>query len=145
MALKADAWRLALAGYPVGETLQTRYGDMDANAHLNNVAIARLFEEMRVRTLGGLLQRTAEADPWGMMIVHVGIDYLAEGRYPEPVEAGLALVEAGRASFRLGIGLFQHGQAFALADCVMVHLGTDRKAAPIGPALRRELEALRHG
>ena len=45
MGLKDDAWRRDIAAYPVRFTLPTRYGDMDANAHLNNVAIARLIEE----------------------------------------------------------------------------------------------------
>ena len=49
MGLKDEAWRLDPAAYRLRLTIPTRYGDMDANAHLNNVAIARLFEESRVR------------------------------------------------------------------------------------------------
>ena len=49
MGLKDEGWRRDIAAYPVRFTLPTRYGDMDANAHLNNVAIARLIEESRVR------------------------------------------------------------------------------------------------
>lgn len=144
-ALKAEAWRLDAAAYPRCLTLHPRYGDMDVNAHLNNVAIARLFEEARVQTLSALRgQPVGSGDPSSMMIVHVGIDYLLEGTYPEPIDAGLAVTEIGRTSFRLGLALFQRAQAIALADCAMVHL-EERRPGAIGPALRAALEGLRHG
>jgi acyl-CoA thioester hydrolase len=142
MALKDDPWRLAVAAYPARHRLATRYGDMDANAHLNNVAIARLVEETRVRTLSALRGDTAVAGPAALMIAHVGIDYLAEGQYPADVEAGLAVTSIGRSSFGLAMGLFQQGRPFALAESVMVHLGPGRAPAPIGKGLRDRLAAL---
>lgn len=121
MALKDEAWRRAPAAYPFRVTLQTRYGDMDSNAHLNNVAIARLFEEARLRFHADLRGGGFAVDPGGLMIAHIGIDYLSEGRYPHDVVAGLAVAAVGNRSFRLAIALFQQGQAFAVAECVMVH------------------------
>jgi acyl-CoA thioester hydrolase len=143
--LKGETWRLDPGRYKVRQTLEPRYGDMDANAHLNNVAIARLFEETRVRTLSGLRDRPARGDPSSMMIAHVGIDYLAEGSYPEPIDAGLAVSAIGRSSFRLALALFQGGVPVALADCAMVNLGPDRRPAAIDDELRRKLERLTHG
>ena len=144
MPLKDDAWRLQPARYPLRLPLQTRYGDMDANAHLNNVAIARLLEEARVRFHTALKQRHPETDPVGLMIVHASIDYLGEGSYPAEVEAGVAVVAIGRSSYRLAIGLFQEGAAIALADCVMVARNREGAgAAPVGPGLRYALEAMR--
>jgi acyl-CoA thioester hydrolase len=142
MALKDEAWRLDPAGYPARQLLHTRFGDMDANAHLNNVAIAGLFEEARVRTLSALRADTQLSGPAAVMIVHLAIDYLAEAHYPNDVESGLAVTAIGRTSFHLGLGLFQHGRAVALATCAMVHLGADRAPAAIGDALRARLEAL---
>jgi acyl-CoA thioester hydrolase len=145
VALKDEAWRLELAAYPRRLVLHPRYGDMDVNAHLNNVAIARLFEETRVQTLSQLRGRPVGGeDPSSMMIVHVGIDYLAEGQYPDPIDAGLAVTDIGRTSFRLGLALFQGGRAIALADCAMVNLN-ERRPGPISPELRAALEGLRHG
>ena len=147
MGLKDEAWRLDAAAYRLRETIQTRYGDMDANAHLNNVAIARLFEETRVRTLSRLRRAPADdapssGDPSSMMIVHVAIDYLAEGQYPDDVDAALTVTEIGRSSFRLGLGLFQKGRAIALAECAMVNL-SNRRPAAIEGGLRAALEALK--
>jgi acyl-CoA thioesterase FadM len=79
-----------------------------------------------------------------MMIVHVGIDYLLEGAYPDPIDAGLAVTDIGRTSFRLGLALFQAGRAIALADCAMVNL-KDRRPGEIDGELRTALEGLRHG
>ena len=141
MGLKDEGWRLDAAAYRRRETIQTRYGDMDANVHLNNVAIARLFEETRVRMLSRLRRTPEGGDPSSMMIVHVSIDYLAEGQYPDDVEATLVVTDIGRSSFRLGLALFQQGRAIAIADCAMVNL-SNRRPAPIGEDLRAALEAL---
>ena len=145
MALKDDAWRLALDRYPMHMRIQTRYGDMDANAHLNNVAIARLVEEARVRFHYALKLRVASTDPSGIMIVHAAIDYIGEGHYPGDVDAGIGIAAVGGVSYRLAIGLFQQGKAFALAESVMVNLAPDRSgSAPIDDGLRQNLEAMRH-
>ncbi len=144
--MKDEPWRRSPEHYPVRLTLQTRFGDMDANAHLNNVAIARLVEEARVRFHYQVKVRVASTDPSGIMIVHAAIDYLGEGAYPGDVEAGVAIADIGGSSYRLAVGLFQNGKAFALADSVMVNLAEDRsRSAPIGDALRARLEEMQHG
>lgn len=141
MALKDDSWRRDIAAYPVRLTIPTRYGDMDSNAHLNNVAIARLFEESRVRFHYAMRAEGAAVSPGGLMIAHLAIDYIGEGEYPADVESGVGIVSLGGSSYRLGIGLFQHGRAFALADSVMVSVAPDRSgAAPLGAELSGLLE-----
>lgn len=146
-----EPWRLSLERYPFRFTQQTRYGDMDSNAHLNNVAIARLVEEARVRFHYALKARVASTDPSGIMIVHAAIDYLGEGAYPDDVESGVAVAHIGKSSYRLAIGLFQNGPSgnslpIAIADSVMVNLAADRSgAAPVGAELRSRLAAMQHG
>ncbi len=136
MALKDEAWRHDPARYPFRVALPVRYGDLDTNCHLNNVAIARLFEETRLRFHAVLRARGAAVDPGGVLLAHVAIDYVAEGSYPQDVEAAAAVLAVGRRSWRLGLGLFQAGRLLAVADCVMVS-----RAADVGPALRPALEA----
>lgn len=150
MGMKDQPWRLDIEAYASRLTIGTRYGDMDTNAHLNNVAIARLFEDIRVRNLSALHARVAGSGEGHrragqVMIAHMSIDYLAEGEYPTDVDGGFAIIDIGRSSYRLGMGLFQKGTAIALAESVMVNLGAERKPAPISDALRTELEALRAG
>jgi acyl-CoA thioester hydrolase len=136
VGLRDEAWRRDPAAYPFSTLLQTRYGDMDANAHLNNVAIARLFEEARLRFHMEVREVTARVEPGAVMIAHVAIDYLAEGAYPADVRACVGVPGVGTRSYRLAIGLFQDGAPFALAECVMVHRGE-----AVAPALRSALEA----
>ncbi|MDB5446674.1 MAG: hypothetical protein JWQ97_1991, partial [Phenylobacterium sp.] len=48
MARLADeAWRLTLEAYPRAVDLRCAYADVDSFQHLNNVALARFFEEGR--------------------------------------------------------------------------------------------------
>lgn len=144
MGLKDERWRLDPAAYPVRLALPTRYGDMDANAHLNNVAIARLFEEARVRFHYAIRAKGGDVSPGGVMIVHISIDYLGEGEYPADVEAGIGIAALGGSSYRLAIGLFQNGRPFALAESVMVSVAPDRSgAAPLAADLRTLLEGFR--
>lgn len=144
MALKDEGWRLESAAYPVRLSLQTRYGDMDSNAHLNNVAIAQLIEESRVRfsrRLFGVTETSVAGQARSVLVAHVAIDYLAEGEYDADVESGVAVTRVGTSSYRLAIGLFQHGAAFALADSVMVVRNAGKSgASPIADDLRARLE-----
>ncbi|MFQ3666548.1 MAG: acyl-CoA thioesterase [Sphingomonadaceae bacterium] len=121
MGLRHEAWRRDPAAYPFRTSLQTRYGDLDANAHLNNIAISRLFEEARLRFHMDARRMASGIDPSGVLIAHVAIDYLAEGTYPEDVEATVGVSAIGNRSYRLALALFQKGQAIAVAECVMVH------------------------
>lgn len=45
MALRDDPARLDIANYPMRYTSRVLFADMDGFRHLNNVAIARFFEE----------------------------------------------------------------------------------------------------
>ncbi|WP_448585357.1 acyl-CoA thioesterase [Thermaurantiacus sp.] len=131
MALRDEPWRREPDRYPFRATLQTRYGDQDTNAHLNNVAIARLFEEARLRFHARLRASGAAVDPGGVMIAHLSIDYVAQGHYPGDVEARVGVAATGTRSYRLAAILLQQERAFALAECVMVHrdrLGRETRA-----------------
>ncbi|WP_164156809.1 acyl-CoA thioesterase [Sandarakinorhabdus rubra] len=138
--MKADPARRDKTAYPASLTLETRFADMDVNGHLNNVAIARLFEETRVRFNRG------HAAPAGQrrssfVVARVAIDYLAEGNYPAPVTVTYAIARIGSSSFTVAMAAFQDEQCIALCDSVLVHRDPETGPAPIPPALRTRLEA----
>lgn len=140
--MRDDPRRRQRATYPWGVVLEPRFGDMDANRHLNNVAVARLFEETRVRfnwdtgrALGDVVSRPR------FVVGHVAIDYLAEGNYPEPVDIGYGIASIGNSSFRVGMAAFQDGTCIALCDSVLVHSGAAGAPAPLPAELRARLEA----
>jgi acyl-CoA thioester hydrolase len=138
--MKADPRRRDLAAYPWSATLETRFADMDVNRHLNNVAIARFFEETRIRFNWGLIARAELSQRPHYLVAHVAIDYLGEGRYPDPVTMTYAVGHIGSSSFRSLMGMFQNGACIALCDSVLVHRGP-AGPSPLPAELRARLEA----
>ena len=143
MALKDDPRRLDHDAYAFGLTVPTRFTDMDPNRHLNNVAIAQLCEEGRVRFHGLLRRERPEVGHPHFLVARVEVDYLAEGHYPYDAEVRTAVGTVGNSSYRIVQGLFQTirgaRRAFALADTVMVHRGEDMRPTAMADTLKAAL------
>jgi len=139
--MKNDPRRRELAAYPFQIDMVPRFGDMDANRHLNNVAIARFYEEGRVRFHWGIRDEHPEVGKFRVLVAHVAIDYIGEGHWPQPLKVGAGIAELGGSSYRLGLGLFQGAHCIGLCDSVLVHRG-DIGSAALPPALRAALEPL---
>ena len=131
--------RREIGNYPFQLVLDTRFADMDPNRHLNNSAIARLYEEARVRFHMKMRAENLSIGHPRFLVARVEIDYLAEGHYPQPVLLGLAVLGVGGSSYRLGIGLFQNDICIGLSDAVMVHRA-EKGTGPIPDILRTTLE-----
>lgn len=132
-----DPRRLDPAAYAWTVGLETRFGDMDVNFHLNNVAVAGLYEEARVRFNLHLRTTYALGRP-RFLVARVEIDYLGEGRYRAPTSVGVAVAATGTSSWRIAMGLFQSDGCIGLCDTVMVHRG-EAGPAQIPEALRTAL------
>lgn len=138
--MRNDARRRDLAAYPFQIDMAPRFGDMDANRHINNVAIARYYEEGRVR-FHWQLRETHPVGKFRVLVAHVAIDYLGEGHWPQPFKVGVGIVELGGSSYRLGLGLFEGETCLGLCDTVLVHRG-DVGTAALPPVLRAALEPM---
>lgn len=136
--MRDEPRRRVPATYPSLVTLDTRFTDMDVNRHLNNVAVARLYEEARVRFNWALRAAHPELGRVRYFVARVETDYLGEGQYPLPVDIGYGIAAFGRTSFRAALGLFQAGACIGLCDTVMVHRGETGPAA-LPDALRAVL------
>jgi len=120
-----------LADYPhrVGEIC--RFGDLDAQGHVNQAMFLTYFESGRVamfrdKSLGiGVPGAT-------FVLVRIEVDYMKELHWPGTVEVGSGIAEFGRSSFKMAQAVFRDGQcaAAALATLVCIDLQT-RKARPI--------------
>lgn len=145
--MKPPEHRLHLASYPFHVELQTRFGDMDALRHVNNVAIAGLYEDARVRFTKEQVRTSAASEAmksWNPFVVHHAIDYLAEVRYPAPVVIAMGVSAVGRTSLSLGCALFQEGSCRSLATCTMVLVDiASHRPTPVTAELRAVLEQLR--
>ena len=135
---KPDPALLDSARYRFSHTITTRFSDMDSNRHINNVAIATMLEDARVRF--GQVAGLHDVMDGGLrpMVASVGIEYLAQGHFPHPVVACVATEDVGRSSWRVVQFLAQDGQPIAFARSVIVC--TDGlRSAPMPQAFRDSL------
>jgi acyl-CoA thioester hydrolase len=140
--LRQDKRRLVLANYPLQFEARALYGDVDTNRHVNNVTVARWFEESRAQ----LNQRVAGAarllDPppgLQLLLVSIQIEYLQQVPYPSTVTVAAAVGRLGGASYAIAHGLFQDGRCAALGESVVVQ-AHDGRPTRLTPEERAALE-----
>ena len=137
--MKPAPERLLLATYPYSTELDTRFGDMDVQGHLNNVALAGLYEEARVRFVSSLVRIHSRPDRQRPVLAEATIHYLAEGRYPGRLVAAAGVLRIGRSSYVIGQAMFQGETCIGTADIVIVWTAAGRPS-PIPDELRTALQ-----
>lgn len=138
---RPDPRLLDPARYPYRSALQPRYQDLDPNGHINNVAAAALFEDVRVRFQLDLgVSLTPAGDALRTMIVSLGITYIGEMFYPGPIAASIGVLAIGRTSWTLVSLLCQDGRPAALMESTIVGTVNSRPVA-MPDGLRAGLEA----
>ena len=119
-----------------------RFGDIDPLRHLNNVALARFYEDGRVRFVDAIGARAALEPGHGFVVAEVAIQYLAEGRYPDVVTVSTGLLRLGRSSFAMAHALFQSGACIGTAETTLVYVHrAEGDARPLPAGLREALLA----
>jgi acyl-CoA thioester hydrolase len=141
--LAGQAARLHASNYPLRFAYRSLFGDMDANRHLNNGAIGRVFEEGRAdlnrRVFG---PTTAEpTNEVSLLLATITVDFLAQSRYPGAVEVATAVTQIGGTSYVLAQAAFQNSACIALASSVMV-TAADGRPVPLAEAERDALAEL---
>ena len=110
--------RLVRENYPFRVDVRTRFGDLDTNRHVNNVALAGWYldalAELHLDVLGyptgGPLDSLAPSS--------LRIDYLAEVLYPAINQLRVGVVEQDATSVRYACGLFDGPRCIGLAEAV---------------------------
>jgi acyl-CoA thioester hydrolase len=139
---KPDPALLDPARYPFRCEITTRFGDLDTNRHINNVALAGLCEDARARFHGASGYQVALGggkDGAGSMIVSFAIEYLGQAFYPEPIEVNVAAERLGGTSCSL-VQLLRQGTrvvAFTRSTTVFVR---DGKPCQLPDGLRASIE-----
>lgn len=135
-----DPARLSLEHYPCIAEVGTRYADLDPQAHINNVAVAAIYEEGRSQFLRWLTANAeTELEPPRRLIAEVRIRYLAQIYYPSQLCVAAGILGIGQRSYRIGQAIFQNGQCAGLCDTVIVH-SDGQSAVDITSAWRHALE-----
>ena len=144
--LREDARRLRLEIYPQVLEVRAAFADVDSFRHLNNVALARFFEEGRATFTMSAFGVDAIVRPSAVQLLLAGvvIDYVSQGEYPGLIQIGTGVSHIGRTSYSYAAGLFQNGRCIALCDAVMVHV-RDGEAAELPAEAKAALEPFRLG
>ena len=96
--MSADGWRYSFED-------RIRYGDLDTNAHLNNVAVHGFFESARIAYLRGLfpdLDPMGRTGRFGMIFAETHVRFASPGFYQERLRVDVKLTELRRSSVKLG-------------------------------------------
>lgn len=125
---KPDPALLDTARYPFSCRIEPRFGDLDVNMHINNVAMAGMLEDARVRFFraAGGHQHLAGLST---MVASIAIEYLGETHYPEAVTVHGAVERIGRTSQQVLQVVTQDGNPVVFARTVIVMVGQNGPAA----------------
>jgi len=119
--------RLRLESYPVVGEIAARYGDMDANGHLNNLALESLHENARATMNRDLLPSAYDVTRRRIRLVtsQNTVHFLAEAHWPATIATGAGVGRIGRTSYVASTALFIDGSCIGVCDTVLVALGDD--------------------
>lgn len=136
--------RLDAATYPVHGSIEARFADMDANGHLNNVALETLHENTRATLNRRVLPSAYGRAPRSLRIVTstIVVHYLREAPWPAVIQTASGIGHVGRTSFISSTALFHDDACVSLCDTVLVLLG-DNGPTPIPDDARAHLASLR--
>ena len=129
-----------LADFPHRTADIIRFGDIDAQGHVNNAVFATYFESGRVALFRdpdlGIGVENAT-----YVLVRQEIDFLRELHWPGDVVVGTALAELGRSSFTVVQGVFAGEVCAAAGRATLVMLDTTtRRSRPLPPEAIARLE-----
>lgn len=142
-AARPDPARLRLDSYPVVGEIAARYGDMDANAHLNNLALESMHENARATMNRQLLPQAYRAGEHRLRLVtsQNAVHFLAEAHWPALIKTGAGVGRIGRTSYIASTGLFLNGTCIGVCDTVLVLLD-EKGPTPISDEFRAALETV---
>ncbi|MGE2834813.1 acyl-CoA thioesterase [Mycobacterium sp. SMC-4] len=135
--------RLDIASYPVRDSIDARFGDMDANGHLNNVALESLHENTRASLNRQVFPQVYNRAARTLRIVTstIVVHYLREAPWPSVIDTAIGIGNLGRTSFVASTALFLGDACISLCDTVLVLVGDDGPT-PIPDDARDRLTSL---
>jgi len=125
--------------------IQTRWADMDAYGHVNNMVFYGYIDTAVTAYLvgeGGHDKDTAKAIG---LVVESGCSYYKPMAFPDVVDCGVRVARIGRSSVRYEVGMFAEGDPDPAAFGFFVHVFVDRatmRPTDLPERLRASLEKL---
>jgi acyl-CoA thioester hydrolase len=128
-----------LEHYPHRVAEIIRFGDIDAQGHVNNAVYATYFESGRVAMFRNPDLGIGVPDAT-FVLARQEIEYLKELHWPGNVEVGTELFEFGRSSFTVAQAVFHNGVCAAGGRATLVMLDKNtRRARPLTDEVKTRL------
>ncbi len=129
--------------YPVRGTVDARFGDMDANRHLNNLALEGMHENTRATLNTAVFPGvyTATDRRLRLVVANSTVHFLRESHWPATIATGAGIGRIGRTSYVVSTALFLDQTCLSLCDSVLVVLDEDGPT-PIPDEARTQLTEL---
>ncbi len=125
--------------------IQTRWADMDAYGHVNNMVFYSYIDtavtELLVREGGHDKDRASAIG----LVVESGCKYFKPVAFPAVIDCGVRVAKLGRSSVRYEVGMFDGDDVAPAALGFFVHVFVDRstmRPTDIPPNIRAALEPL---
>jgi len=132
-------------GRPVGETrITVRSSELDSFGHVNHAVFLSYLEHARFEALeaAGLEWRVLEERAWGIFVVRIEIDYLAEARRGDQLLVRTCAEAFRRTSMVLAqeiVRLDDPGAVLTRARVTAVWVGADRRPMRVPRTVRDRL------
>ena len=125
--------------------ITTRWADNDVYGHVNNVVFYQWFDTV----VNQFLISRGTLDIHGgdaiALVVETHCNYFSPVAFPEPITAGLCVVQLGKSSVRYEVGIFRGDESVASAQGHFVHVYVDRatrQPTPIPDTARALLQSI---
>ena len=142
--LKDEEARLRRESYPRTVEIRATHADVDSFQDLNNVALARFFEEGRAAMNMELFGVDTVVRPSAgvqLPFASIAIEYVAQGQYPGSVTVATGIASVGRSSFTQSAATFQDEICLAVCDAVTVYT-VGGKGQPLPEHVRSPLSTM---
>lgn len=118
---KHDASRFVRERYPFRLDVRTRFGDLDTNRHVNNVALAGWYLDGLAELHLDVLGYPTGGPLDGLAPSSLSVEYLAEVHYPGIYQLRVGVLDLDDTTVRYACGLFDGPRCLGLAQAVGTH------------------------
>jgi len=106
--------------------ITTRWADNDVYGHVNNVVFYQWFDTVVNQFLISRGTLDIHGSDAIALVVETHCNYFSPVAFPEPITAGLCVVQLGKSSVRYEVGIFRGDDQVASAQGHFVHVYVDR-------------------
>ncbi|MEC9359590.1 MAG: thioesterase family protein [Pseudomonadota bacterium] len=131
------------AEFAFRQSLQVRWGDMDALGHVNNARFFTYDESLRLDYFAQLTQTGGRlGQDFGLILARIECDFKAQLHAPATLEIGYRIRKIGRTSFRTESRMVHGDALIAVVQAALVWFDyAENRAIPVPGPIRERIMA----